>query len=159
MEILTEVENYNISTMPPSTGCYTLMVIDLNIARFTKYFQFRFNDFSEASMSLSVDTSSPQTRDRSSLIIMSLVEQLAAAYEQQEARRSALVLRLSQSLVKMGLVNPAFAMPELSGLRAQYSLAFLRLMSQVRHFKSLHVIRRAKAHHHLAAALCKRKYI
>ena len=133
MEILTEVENYNISTMPPSTGCYTLMVIDLNIARFTKYFQFRFNDFSEASMSLSVDTSSPQTRDRSSLIIMSLVEQLAAAYEQQEARRSALVLRLSQSLVKMGLVNPAFAMPELSGLRAQYSLAFLRLMSQVRH--------------------------
>lgn len=107
---------------------------DLNVMRLTMCFHFRFNDFSEASMSLSVDTSSPQTRDRSSLIIMSLVEQLAAAYEQQEARRSALVLRLSQSLVKMGLVNPAFAMPELSGLRAQYSLAFLRLMSQV-HFK------------------------
>ena len=103
-------------------------------------------------MSLSVDTSSPQTRDRSSLIIMSLVEQLAAAYEQQEARRSALVLRLSQSLVKMGLVNPAFAMPELSGLRAQYSLAFLRLMSQV-HFKE------EKSPKYLTAASCKIKYI
>ena len=134
MEILMEVENYNISTIPPSTGCYTFMVISM-LCVLMNEFHFRFNDFSEASMSLSVDTSSPQTRDRSSLIIMSLVEQLAAAYEQQEARRSALVLRLSQSLVKMGLVNPAFAMPELSGLRAQYSLAFLRLMSQV-HFKS-----------------------
>ena len=133
MEILMEVENYNISTIPPSTGCYTLIVISM-ICVLMNEFHFRFNDFSETSMSLSVDTSSPQTRDRSSLIIMSLVEQLAAAYEQQEARRSALVLRLSQSLVKMGLVNPAFAMPELSGLRAQYSLAFLRLMSQV-HFK------------------------
>ena len=133
MEILMEVENYNISTIPPSTGCYTLIVISM-LCVLMNEFHFRFNDFSEASVSLSVDTSSPQTRDRSSLIIMSLVEQLAAAYEQQEARRSALVMRLSQSLVKMGLVNPAFAMPELSGLRAQYSLAFLRLMSQV-HFK------------------------
>ena len=56
--------------------------------------------------------------------------QLAAAYERQEDRRAALVLALSQSLIKMGLISPAFAMPELSGLRSQYSLAFLRLMAR-----------------------------
>ena len=64
---------------------------------------------------------------QSSVVIISLVEQLAAANERQEDRRPALVLALSQSLIKMGLINPAFAMPELSSLRAQYSLAFLRL--------------------------------
>ena len=32
----------------------------------------------------------------------------------------------------MGLTNPAFVMPELSGLRSQYSLAFLRLMARAR---------------------------
>ena len=69
---------------------------------------------------------------QSSVVIISLVEQLAAANERQEDRRPALVLALSQSLIKMGLINPAFAMPELSGLRAQYSLAFLRLMSRAR---------------------------
>ena len=62
---------------------------------------------------------------------MSLVEQLAAAHEQQEDRRAALTAALSQSLIKMGIIQSTFAMPELSGLRAQYSLAFMRLMSQV----------------------------
>ena len=75
-------------------------------------------------------TRGPGSRDRSSLVIISLVEQLAAAYERQEDRRAALVLALSQSLIKMGLISPAFAMPELSGLRSQYSLAFLRLMAR-----------------------------
>jgi len=92
----------------------------------------RFTDQYEASVSLSVVNSSHKHRDRSSLIILSLVDQLAAAYEQQEDRRIALTLALSQSLVKMGLINPALAMPELSGLRSQYSVAFLRLMSQAR---------------------------
>ena len=83
-------------------------------------------------MSLSMVTRGQGSRDRSSLVIISLVEQLAAAYERQEDRRAALVLALSQSLIKMGLISPAFAMPELSGLRAQYSLAFLRLMARAR---------------------------
>ena len=83
-------------------------------------------------LSLSMVTRGQGSRDRSSLVIISLVEQLAAAYERQEDRRAALVLALSQSLIKMGLINPAFAMPELSGLRSQYSLAFLRLMARAR---------------------------
>ena len=83
-------------------------------------------------LSLSTVTRSQGSRDRSSLVIISLVEQLAAAYERQEDRRTALVLALSQSLIKMGLISPAFAMPELSGLRSQYSLAFLRLMARAR---------------------------
>ena len=53
-------------------------------------------------------------------MIISLVGQLAAAYERQD-RGVALVLALSQSLIKMGLINPAFAMPELSGLRSPAS--------------------------------------
>ena len=83
-------------------------------------------------LSLSMVTRGPGSRDRSSLVIISLVEQLASAYERQEDRRAALVLALSQSLIKMGLISPAFTMPELSGLRSQYSLAFLRLMARAR---------------------------
>ena len=91
----------------------------------------RFRETSDASVSLPVVNNSHKTRDSSSLIIMSLVEQLAAAHEQQEDRRAALTAALSQSLIKMGIIQSTFAMPELSGLRAQYSLAFMRLMSQV----------------------------
>ena len=65
-------------------------------------------------------------------MILSLVDQLAAAVEQAEDRRAALTRTISESLIKMGLIHPTFAMPELSGLRAQYSVAFLRLMSQAR---------------------------
>jgi len=92
----------------------------------------RFRETSDASVSLPVVNNSHKTRDSSSLIIMSLVEQLAAAHEQQEDRRAALTAALSQSLIKMGIIQSTFAMPELSGLRAQYSLAFMRLMSQAR---------------------------
>jgi len=92
----------------------------------------RFRETSDGSVSLPVVNNSHKTRDSSSLIIMSLVEQLAAAHEQQEDRRAALTAALSQSLIKMGIIQSTFAMPELSGLRAQYSLAFMRLMSQAR---------------------------
>ena len=94
----------------------------------------RFAERTDGNTSLFVanNGSNNNVRDRSSLVIISLVEHLAAAYEQSEERRSALVVAISQSLIKTGVINPAFAMPELSGLRAQYSVAFLRLMAKAR---------------------------
>ena len=66
------------------------------------------------------------------MILMSMVELLASAYEAEEGRRTALVTSITQSLIKMNLLNPACVLSELSGLRAQYSLAFIRLISRAR---------------------------
>ena len=142
----TTMENFSITTTMPSTG-----EDYISSQHCIDGWLFRFAERSEGFMSLSNVNNSHQHRDRSSLIIISLVEQLAAAYEQDEERRTALVINISQSMIKMNLINPAFALPELSSLRAQYrwvvigwycrisasdwlifSLAFLRLMSRAR---------------------------
>jgi len=94
----------------------------------------RFENPTEPSFSL-LPTEIQKThkeRERFSLILMSLVELLAGSYEKEEERRRALVMSISQSLIKMKLLNPTFVLSELSGLRAQYSLAFLRLISVAR---------------------------
>jgi len=82
-------------------------------------------------LSLASQSGDPN-KDKVSLVIISLVEQLAAAYEQEDERRVILAKSICQSLIKMNLINPSFAMSELSGLRAQYGLAFLRLISVAR---------------------------
>ena len=64
--------------------------------------------------------------------MLSLVELVAAAYEKEEGRRNALVRSLSQSLIKTKLLNPICVLPELNGLVAQYSVAFLRMISMAR---------------------------
>ena len=89
----------------------------------------RFENPAEPSLSLlpAEVHQSHKEKERSSLILLSLVELLAAAYEKEESRRTALVTSISQSLIKMKLLNPTYVLSELSGLRSQYSLAFLRL--------------------------------
>jgi len=82
-------------------------------------------------LSLASITPDPN-KDKVSMVIISLVEQLAAAYEQEDERRVLLAKSICQSLIKMNLINPSFAMSELNGLKAQYGLAFLRLISVAR---------------------------
>eukprot|EP00092_Neocalanus_flemingeri_P085670 GFUD01107835.1.p1 GENE.GFUD01107835.1~~GFUD01107835.1.p1 ORF type:complete len:637 (+),score=201.63 GFUD01107835.1:36-1946(+) len=82
-------------------------------------------------LSLASNTTDPH-KDQVSMVIISLVEQLAAAYEHEDERRVLLAKSICQSLIKMNLINPSCAMSELNGLRAHYGLAFLRLISVAR---------------------------
>ena len=90
----------------------------------------RFGNTAEPSSLLPLEAKkAPKKREAYSFILMSLLELLAAAYEKEEDSRSAFVRSISQSLIKMKLLNPTCVLSEFSGLRAQYSLAFLRLIS------------------------------
>jgi len=95
----------------------------------------RFEDPPDVSASLSplsIASNTDPHKDKVSIVIISLVEQLAAAYEHEDQRRVLLAKSICQSLIKMNVINPGFAMSELNGLRAQYGLAFLRLISHAR---------------------------
>jgi len=94
-------------------------------------FEEHFETSSSNPLSLASHAGDPH-KDKLSLVIISLVEQLAAAYEQEDERRVILAKSICQSLIQMKLINPTFAVTELSGLRAQYGLAFLRLITVAR---------------------------
>lgn len=107
--------------------------IQLQQLRTINRFEEPFDASSSSLNPLSLASITPDPhKDKVSLVIISLVEQLAAAYEQEDERRVLLAKSICQSLIKMNLINPSFAISELNGLKAQYGLAFLRLISVAR---------------------------
>jgi hypothetical protein len=63
-----------------------------------------------------------------SVVLIALVDQLAAAYEQDEERRKIFSQEICKSLIALDLLHPTFLLQQMEGLRAQYSVAFRRLV-------------------------------
>jgi len=61
-------------------------------------------------------------------VMVALVDQLAASYEQDEDRRRTLSKEICKSLVGMEMIHPTFILQQMEGLKAQYSAAFRRLV-------------------------------
>jgi len=71
-------------------------------------------------------------RSKLSIVLISLIDQLASAYEKDDLRRRILSKEICESLVSMDLIQPTFLLQEMEGLRAQYSTAFYRLVRMAR---------------------------
>jgi len=71
-------------------------------------------------------------KNKHSVVLVSLIDQLAASYEKDDCRRRTLSSEICKSLVAMGLIQPTFLLQEMEGLKAQYSMAFYRLVSIAR---------------------------